>query len=69
MKTKYAIGLFALAILLLHPLTRSIILWILPLGYRPDDLLFIGAVLIIIVPWMWGFPQIPSLIRSKMKGK
>lgn len=42
----------AVAIMMLHPLTRPIVFFLLPLGIKPDDLIMWGMILLwILIPF------------------
>lgn len=64
MQTKYLIMLVVTALLLLYPLTRNIIMVILPLGFAPDDFVFCAAVGLLLAVWLGVFPRIPQLFRQ-----
>jgi hypothetical protein len=48
---KWAIALSVIAFLFIQPLTRQVILFILPLGSGVDDLIFVVVGIIALVAW------------------
>lgn len=60
--TKWIITCAVLLGLMLHPATRRLLLFILPLGRKPDDLIVIGILIILGVLLFWkGFLHLPKL--------
>lgn len=48
-------GLSAIAILLYIPITRHVILFILPLGFKADDIIFFTVVTLLVVAFSRGW--------------
>lgn len=45
------LGVVVFILSLLHPITRPLIMWLLPLGSGPDDLLVIAFIVLFILFW------------------
>lgn len=56
-----ALGLIVLIVLMSNPLTRGIVIFLLPLGFRPDDIIVVALVIIGLVisqGWIkYGLPD------------
>lgn len=66
--TKILIGVGLLAILLWHPVTRRIIIFILPLGRGVDDIvMWCLIVIFIIVAFVKGWVNLPKLYKFVSK--
>ena len=61
---KVVIGLLVIALLMLQPLTRSIILFILPLGSGIDDLIVIAALSIAFIIFVIQWFRDPEFARK-----
>lgn len=56
--------IIGLVFLMRIPVTRGIILWLLPLGYKADDII-VGVLLIILAVFLFvkGWISIPKIIK------
>lgn len=66
---KLLLGLLGLLVLLLLPPTRMLIIWLLPIGGRPDDLIIAmvltAGIVLLIAKWRVIVPKVRDWLEEK----
>lgn len=61
---KFVLGLLGVAFLFWNPMTRTVILWILPLGSGIDDLIVVSALVVVLfLSFVKGWISIPQFSK------